>query len=221
MSDVLPFALAAALTPTGCLAGLLLLLSPRPTHNGGAFLTGWMLGIFISAIVMLRLGAEPSVVTAVEREPLLRPAIVLLAGLAMIVGGILGLRSQRKEAKEPRWLRTVDSFSPATSFGLGFVLGGLSPKLLFLTAAATMSLLLSGASRLLEFLGLVGYILVASLPILIPVLFVLHQRDRAFPRLAAWKAWLIFNQSRLLGAGSILMGLLLVAYAAGSVTQTS
>jgi hypothetical protein len=144
-----------------------------------------MLGIFISAIVMLRLGAEPSVVTAVGGLSSARRSISGRPGDDRRKDPRTSLATE--EVKEPRWLRTVDSFSPGTSFGLGFVLGGLSPKLLFLTAAATMSLLLSGASRLLEFLGLVGYILVASLPILIPVLFVLHQRDRAFPRLAAWK----------------------------------
>jgi len=110
-------------------------------------------------------------------------------------------------------MRRVDSFSPGHSLGLGFLLGGLSPKLLLLTGAAVVTLVTAGYDRLLRLLGLILYVLIASLPILIPVALVILQRDRASARLAAWKAWLIDHQSRVLGAGSILLGLLLVVSA--------
>jgi cytochrome c biogenesis protein CcdA len=215
-ADVLVFAVAAALTPTAILAGLLLLLTPRPRQNGAAFVSGWMLGIMLAALILLRLASPPSVTTQLEDQPLVRPGIVVLAGLAMIIGGVLGLRSQRRDVKEPAWLKRVDSFSPGASFGLGLVLGGLSPKLIFLTAAAVVTLVLYGTSPLEEFIGLIVYVLVASLPILIPVLFVFSRQESAVPRLAAWKTWLIAHQGRVMGAGSILLGLLLVGFAFGS-----
>jgi hypothetical protein len=216
LGEVLLFAAAAALTPTAILAGLLLLLTPRPRGNGGAYLVGWMAGLFVSAVILLRVGSDPALERAVSEDPILRPGIVFLAGLAMIVAGILGLRAGQSSPQEPGWLRRVDSFSPGLSFGLGFFLGALSPKLLLLTGATVVTLVSFSDSRLGRLLGLVVYVFVASIPILIPVGIVLRDSDSARPRLTSWKAWLVANQSRLLGGGSILIGLLLVASAAAA-----
>ena len=57
------------------------------------------------------------------------------------------------------------------------------------------------------------YIIIGSLPIAVPVVIVLTDQDRAPQRLGAWKSWFIQNQGRLLGGGSMLLGLLLTARA--------
>lgn len=219
--DLLLFAAAAALTPTAILAALLLLLTPRPRENGVAYLTGWMAGLFAAAAVLLALGSEPAIETTLTQTTTARPGIVFLAGLAMVVGGILGLRGGRVAAKEPAWLRRVDTFSPRMSFGLGALLGGLSPKLLLLTGAAVVTLIYTQDSPVRRLVGLLVYILVASIPILVPVVLVVRDPARAGLRLAGWKTWLIEHQGQVLGAGSILLGLMLVALALDSAAAAT
>ena len=102
LGEILPFALAAAPTPTAILAVLLLLLTPRARASGIAFLGGWALGLLFSAWILLRIGSEPGLLgTAVNEEALFRPLITFLAGLALIVSGSLGFRTARRATTEP------------------------------------------------------------------------------------------------------------------------
>jgi hypothetical protein len=218
LGDILFYAIAAALTPTAILVGLLLLLTPRPRLSGGAFLGGWLLGLCFSAFVLLRLAGSPPYDAVVRSEPLVRPVVILLAGLALVVSGLLGLLGRGQTPKEPAWLQRVGSVKPGHALGIGFGLAALSPKLILLTAATLVALILSGASPPQELAGVAVYILVASLPIAIPVAFVFVERERAPERLLSWKEWLIGHQGTLLGGGSIVLGLLLVARAYQVVT---
>jgi hypothetical protein len=212
IADVLPFALAAALTPTAILAGLLLLLTAKPRHAGGAYLGGWVLGLFLSATILLRLSSVPGN-TEVVRDPAFRTGAVLLAGLALLVTGVLTLRARWQPTREPPWMHRVYSLTPAHAAVLGFVLAALSPKILLLTAATVAGLFLAVESAPQVIVGLCVYVVIASLPIAVPVAIVFAEGERAPQRLLAWKEWLVRNQAGVLGGGAILLGLLLVGRA--------
>jgi hypothetical protein len=209
---VLPFALAAALTPTAILAGLLLLLTAKPRRAGAAYLSGWVIGLFLSAAVLLRLSSWPGV-AAIARDPVFRAGTMLLVGLALLVSGVLALRNRWQPTREPRWMARVYSLTPAHAAVLGFVLAALSPKLLLLTAATVATLFLTGESARQAVVGVCVYVGVASLPIAVPVVVVFAEGERAPQRLLAWKDWLVRNQAGVLGGGAILLGLLLVGRA--------
>jgi hypothetical protein len=211
MADVVPLAIAAALTPTAILIALLLLLTERPRGNGGAYLAGWTLGLVLSSAILTRLALAPGSLQSVgNREPWIRPGVSLLVGVAMIVSGALTMRAGSRFGGEPPWLHRVNSVRPPAAFGIGLLLAGLSPKVILLTGAAVATVILAGEA---ESRGLALYILIASLPIAIPVLIVFSDRTHAPERVASWKAWLIEHQGRLLGGGSILLGLILIARA--------
>lgn len=207
----MPLAIAAALTPTAILIALLLLLTERPRGNGGAYLVGWTLGLVLSAAILTRLLWAPGSVQSVgAREPWVRPGVSFLVGMAMIVSGALTIRAGARFGGEPAWLRRANSVQPPAAFGIGLLLAGLSPKLLLLTGAAVATVVMAGDT---ETQGLALYILIASLPIAIPVLIVFSDRAHAPERVASWKAWLIRHQGRLLGGGTILLGLILIVRA--------
>jgi hypothetical protein len=213
LGEVLPFAIAAALTPTAILAGLLLMLTQRPRRSGGAYLAGWTLGLLLSAFVLLRLGAAPAAGEVVLNEPLFRPGIILVAGIALLVSGALAIRGGRPKSREPAWMRRVHSLAPGHAFGIGFILAGLSPKILLLTAATVVALVFPQSPGSGEAVGLALYILIASLPIAVPVVIVFVEGERAPQRLQGWKEWLIRNQAGVLGGGAFLLGLLLIGRA--------
>jgi len=211
-ADLLPIALAAALTPTAILAVLLFLLSARPLAGGIAFLGGWIAGLMISAGVLYRLGTDP-VAQQVVRQPFFRPGILLLAGLGLLAVAGLALRGRSVPLREPAWLKRVDSLTPAHAAGLATALAGLSPKLLVLTAAAVATVILAGTGQASLVAGLGFYVLVASVPIAPPVLLLLTEGDRARLRIVHWKDWVTKNQGRILAWSSLLLGVLLVARA--------
>jgi hypothetical protein len=210
LAEILPFAVAA-LTLTAA-SPLLLLLTPRGRSSGTAFLGGWTLGLVLSAWILLRIGLEPRLLgTTINEDAIFRPLTTFLVGVTLIVSGLLALRAAGRLAAEPGWMRRVDTISPASAGGLALVLAGLSPKLLLLTAAAVVTLIAVGATGTLGALGIGLYVLIASLPIALPVVIVLADRERAPQRLATWKAWFLRNQGRIVGGGSIFFGILLVA----------
>jgi hypothetical protein len=213
IGDVLFFAVAAALTPTAILVGLLFLLTRSPRSAGGAYLGGWILGLLLSALVLMRLESLPAIGGLAPQDSVFRSGTLLLAGIALIVTGVMNMRSSRKAVAEPTWLRRVDSLSPAHAGGMGFLLAGLSPKLLILTAATVTALLVATETRSAQLAGLGLYVLIASLPIAVPVVVVLAEGERGSARIQAWKSWLFRNQGLILGGGGVMLGLLLVGRA--------
>ena len=135
-AEVVPLALATAVSPLPLLALLVVLLTARAVPNGLAFALGW-------AIALLAVGAVT--VALVGSGAGLDEQGVLVSALEVIVGfGILLLAVQQwkrrprggAEAVVPRWLQVADRCTPRRAFAIGAVLVLANPKNLALTVAA-------------------------------------------------------------------------------------
>jgi hypothetical protein len=135
IGGILPFAVAATLSPVPITAVILILLAGGARASGLTFAAGRVLGYaLVITVVILAAGAiqhphgrVPSVSGSIAR---------LVVGLAAICLGVWTLarrRPDRAAATTPRWTRVVQGITPIKSAGVGFALS-IGPQSILLLA---------------------------------------------------------------------------------------
>ena len=108
-------------------------------------------------------------------------------------------------------MASIDSLTPVKAGGLGALLSGLNPKNLTLSLAAGASLAQAGASGGEAAVGLLAFIIIASLSIAVPVAFYVFGGDRAAGVLEGWKGWLSAHNGAVMAALFLVFGVVLIS----------
>ncbi len=145
LGQLLPIAVAVAVSSVPITATILILLSPKRNRSAIPFLIGWVVGMAAVVVVAATRGQRPP-----RSDPLRAPQKAI--GIAQIIVGlallVVAVMAWRRAARAPadkgsRWLDRVDRMGPAAALGLAVALN-LRPKGLLLGAAAGLSI--AGAS---------------------------------------------------------------------------
>lgn len=219
IGEILPSAVAVAISPVPIIAVILMLFSRRAGANSLVFLAGWLLGLVAIGVIVLALGD----VSSSDGGESTGSGVFKLALGALFIG--MAARSWRKrpregeEARTPGWMGAIDDFSASKSFGIALVLSAGNPKNLGLTIAAASTIAAAELSSSEEVAVFALFLLIASSTVAGPVAYYAFARNRAQVTLDRVKAWLIAEDkvvmtvlllvigAKLLGDGiSILSG---------------
>ena len=134
--QLLPLALASALSTVTISATIFFLLSKTRTRSGLAFLTGTVIGTF-AAVTLATVAGQ-----ALPGRPRHHHEVVgkleLVTGIALVVLGLVSLARRHRvvnSARRPGWLHGISDVGPVPVFGIGLALN-LRPKAVLLAAAA-------------------------------------------------------------------------------------
>jgi hypothetical protein len=209
MLQLVPLALAAALSSVPITATIVILLSDGRGGSGLAFLTGTVLGTF--AAVALATAASH----ALPRRPRQHAAIVgkleVVIGIAMVVLGIVTLARRNLAAGggAPGWLEGMGSLGMLPVFGIGLALN-LRPKAVLLVAAAGLAI---SAPRLAfneRLLLSLFYTAVATCTVVVPIAATIVFPQRMEPRLLWSKRWITAHSTVASATITILVGTLVI-----------
>ena len=209
---VLPYAIGVAISPLPIIAVILVLFSARARVNGPAFLAGWVLGVAVVSVAVYLL-SDASDASTDDTTSDSVSWIKLLLGVWLVLLAVRKLRAQKSpEAQaQPKWMASIDSLTPVKAGGLGALLSGLNPKNLALSLAAGASLAQAGASGGEAAVGLLAFIIIASLSIAVPVAFYVFGGDRAAGVLEGWKGWLSAHNDAVMAALFLVFGVVLIS----------
>lgn len=209
--EVLPAAVAVALSPFPVVGVILVLGSPRARVSGPAYGLGWVLGLgaLTGLLAVLTDGADdPSGTTATG------------VGWAELVLGLvlLGLAAKAwrgrpgpgEEPSTPGWMAGIDGAGPGRALVLGAALGGANPKNVAFTLSAVASIAEVGATGTDAVLGLVAYVLLASLTVLGAVAYRLLLGDRAAAGLTVVRELMTVHNAAIVTVVLTLFGAKLV-----------
>jgi threonine/homoserine/homoserine lactone efflux protein len=208
IGEVLPLAIAAAISPFPIIGVVLMLVTPRARLNGPAFVVGWMVGLAAIGAIGL------SLATAAGSDDHGNPSSSADA-IQIVLGALLLAFAVREWRKRPRhgervampgWMSAVDEFSPAKAWAAGLVLSAVNPKNLLLTLAAATTIAatdLSGADQVIAYLV---YALVASIGVAVPVVIYWTMGSRSSEVLEGLKAWLAQNNATIMAVVFLLLG---------------
>jgi hypothetical protein len=211
LADVVPFAVATALSPLPLLALLVVLLTPRAVPNGLAFALGWaaaLLAVALLTLVVLEADAGFDGSGAVVRplEVAVGTGLVALAARQWV-------RRPRGDARhvDPRWLVVADRCTPPRAFALGGGLVLANPKNLALTVAAAGAVAGTSGTSHDRFWALVLFAVLGTAGLAVPLGLRLTLGPRAAGTLGRWRRWLVVHGTPAGCVVVALIGVLLVA----------
>jgi hypothetical protein len=214
MLELLPVALAAALTPTAVLAVILILFSHKARGNGIAFLAGWYLGLLILSWVIVAFLARLGFFSSLLGGQSLSAGIIVMLGLLLLLLAFQQWRTRPRAGAPvaaPAWFDRLNALGPGHSFGIGAALASLTPnKMILLTLAAAMIIGQTSPAPRASLAAYFFYATLGSIPVAIPVALFFSRGEGARATFMRWKDWLLRNNNALMAAVSLLIGLLLL-----------
>ena len=200
--------LAVALDPLPLTPFLIVLPSKHGTVKGAAFVFGWLVSLAaVVTITLLATGNNPPRPATVPSLASL--AIKIALGLVLVRIAIRHIRARgqpKPPKKPPKWQEHVDNMSPWFAMVLAPT---LQPWVLIGAGAATV--VQAKVSSWASFLALVGYCLLASSTYLTMEIYAVARPASSQALLARFRAWIDDHTDQAIIAGSLLIGLWLIA----------
>lgn len=220
LGDLLPLAVGIAISPIPIIACILMLFSVKARVNGPAFLVGWVVGIAVVTTVIVILTDTTNANDETGNGPSIGDVILLLLGLGAIALGIKQWRNRPKpgeEAAMPQWMAAIDGFAPGKAFVFGIVLSALNPKNLGLAIAAGVVIDGAVAAGGNEAAMIILFVVLASLSIAVPTIYMFVGGEAARRTLDGWKSWLAANNAAVMAVLFIVIGANLVGSGLDSI----
>lgn len=207
--DVLPMAIAIALSPFPVIPAIMLLLAPRAVAGGSAFLAGWIAGVTVAVVAMVVLS---TLVDLAYGAPTWAAWVRLVLGAALIGLGVAKWLQRRQAKKTPAWMASLNSASPGTAARLGVVLSLANPKILMLAAAAGVSI---GSAEPPPSTATVAgvvvvFVLISSVSVAAPLVAYLVAGERVATPLRGARDWLEANNSAVMAVVFVILGALVL-----------
>lgn len=212
LGNVLPLAVAVAIFPVPIIAVVLVLGSPRGTAKGLTFALAWLVGLgTVGTAVLLFAGALEA---SESGEPATWVNVVLLAlGVLLVVLAARQWRGRPRVGEEtpvPGWMSKIDELTTAKAAGAGFALSALNPKNVLLTVAAAVEIAERGLPAGEQAVVLVGFVLIASVGVLTPLVLTLALADRSHGLLDGLRGWMARYNAVIMSVLFLLIGAKLI-----------
>jgi threonine/homoserine/homoserine lactone efflux protein len=212
IGQVLSFGVGVALSPIPIIGVVLMLGTPRARSNGPAFIAGWVLGLAVVGTIVLL--ASSGADASEEGKPadwvnLLK----LVLGALVLLVALKQWRARPAEGEEPempKWMQTIDKFSPPKAAGLAVLLSGVNPKNLLLAVGAAAAIAQTGASSGQQAVALAVFILIGTLGPGAPVALYFALGERSKEILERLKAWMSRDNATIMAVLCLVIGAKLI-----------
>lgn len=209
LAELIPLALVVALSPLSIIPGVLVLQTARPRPTGLAFLAGWLLGL--TALTTIFLAVSGLLGGLGGKPPTWSSWLRVGIGAALIVFGVYRWLTRHSKPHQMPGTKHITEAGPGKAFVVGAVLTVANPKVLFMCAAAGLSV---GSAGLRVGSGLIAAVLLfvalAGCTVALPILAYSVSGDRLDPTLATVKVWMEKHNGALVAGILIVIGLLVL-----------
>ncbi len=210
LGELLPIAVAVALSSVPITATILILLSPKRNRSAIPFLIGWLVGL--AGVVLVATAGGNALPISSLRAPQKAIGIAqIILGFAVLVFAVIAWRrAARAPADKPnRWLDRVERMGPAAALALAFALN-LRPKGLLLGTAAGLSIAGASLNDTETAIVVAIYVGLASSTVIVPIVATLVSPVRMQPRLVLARDWLSHNSAHITVLVLVMVGFVIL-----------
>jgi threonine/homoserine/homoserine lactone efflux protein len=212
IGQVVSLGVGVALSPVPIIAVVLMLSTRRGRANGPAFIGGWLIGLSVVGAVVLVVssGADASE----SGEPASWVGV-----LKLVIGALLLLVAMRQwrgrprgdaEAALPKWMQTIDRFTPQRALAMGVALSAINPKNLLLTVGAATAIAQTDVATGEQAVALAVFVLIGTLGVGLPVAIYFFMGERATGILDDLKNWMGHHNAAIMAVICLVIGAKLI-----------
>jgi threonine/homoserine/homoserine lactone efflux protein len=216
--ELLPLAVAIAISITTIITTILMLLSPKAKRRTVGLLVGCVVGVGGAvALLALLAGMLPTQDSGGSRAA---AVINMVVGVLLVV---LALRQWRvrpargDQAELPRWMTEVDSMTPTKALVLGVLLSAVVPKNLLLALSAGVIVSEAGLSVGRASVVIVVFTVIATSTVAVPVVAHLVAPARMHGPFQRLREWLVENNVTIMGLLLLVIGLVMIGNSIASL----
>jgi hypothetical protein len=147
VGEILPYAMAVAISPIPIIAVVLTLLSPKAKAASVGLLAGWVAGIIVTVTLFILVSEILPEHRSDVSTPILGTIQIALGALFLFMA-IRQWRSRPKKGTEvtlPAWMQAIDKASVVSAAVIGFLLSAVNPVNLLMLVSAGLTI---GSSEL-------------------------------------------------------------------------
>jgi threonine/homoserine/homoserine lactone efflux protein len=207
MTEVIALALGIALSPFPVVPAILLLFTERPRPTSLAFLATWWVGI---AVPTATATAFAEAVNPTGASPTWLSWLRIVAGIALVAYGATKWRGRGAADDQPAWMRSLQDSTPRRAATLALLLSVANPKVVLLAVAAGLEIGSSGLTAAGDAVAVLGFTVLATMSVTVPVLAYALMGERVLPPLARAKDWLMTHNAAVMAVVLFLIGLVLI-----------
>lgn len=221
IGQILSYGVAVALSAFPIIGVVLMLATPRARSNGPALLLGWVLGLALVGTIVLLVsgGAGPSE----QGQPAgWVSALDLALGVLLLWVAVREWRGRPRGDEEvtlPKWLKTVDSFTPVKALAVGTALSAVNPKNLLLSIAAASAIARTDASAGAQAVALAVYVVLGALGPGAPLMLYFALKERSQRILDGLKLWMERHNTAIMAVICLLFAAKLVGNAISDLSS--
>jgi hypothetical protein len=208
LATLIPLALVVAISPLSVIPAVLVLQAPRPRPTSLAFLGGWLVGL--AALTAVFVASSDALGGLHNKPPAWASWTRVVLGLALIAFGIYQWLTRRSHTESPKWMRSFATLTPPRAVITGLVLVVVRVEVLTMCALAGLAI---GSGDL----GIAGdwvtggiFTAIAASSVAVPVLAYAAAGHRLDDPMTRLKEWMERNNSAMLAAILVLIGLMVL-----------
>jgi len=216
IGQILPLAVAVAVSSVPIMATILILLSPKRAQSAVPFLIGWFLGILVVVSLCALFAQAVPTPRSSRRADTTIGIIEMVIGFALIVIAVVAWRRARRNPTDamPKWLNAVGTFGPWAAFGVAFALN-VRPKGLLLAIAAGLALRAEDLTLGESAVAILIYTVIGCSTVAVPIIVTLADPKGMQPRLVSAKEWIGRNSGVVTALILLLIGVVIIGTGLG------
>ena len=212
IGGVLAFGVVAGLSPIPIIAVILMLTSARAKVNGPAFIVGWIVGLAAIGVIVLAIVGPSAADNAGQTDSGVGWLKVVLGVLLLNVARRQwqGRPREGEQPEMPKWMGTIDAFTPVKAAGTGVVFSALNPKNLILSVGAAAAVSETGIPGAEQAIAYAVYVLIATIGVGACVVIYFALGDRAPAVLEPLKGWMGRHNAVIMSILCLVIGAKLI-----------
>jgi Sap-like sulfolipid-1-addressing protein len=220
IGELLPLAVAIAISVTTIITTVLMLLSPKAKSRTVGLLVGCVVGVG-GAVAFFTLLADMLPTQDSGGSSPEASVIRMVVGVLLVV---LALRQWRgrparsgDRAELPKWMARVDSIMPGSALVLGLLLSAVVPKNLLLALSAGLIVGESGFSNGRAAVVIVVFTAIATSTVAVPVVAHLVAPARMRGPFERLREWLVENNVAIMVVLLLVIGVVMIGNSIASL----
>jgi threonine/homoserine/homoserine lactone efflux protein len=209
---MLPFAVGIAISPISIVAIVLMLGTDNAKSDSLSFLAGWIGAMAVAgAILLVVVGSGDPTENGAPAD--WSSTLKLVLGIVLLGLAVKQWRNRPRagdDAPMPKWMSSVEGFTPVKSAGLGVIVSVVNPKNLILIIAGATAISQTDVSGTDQAIVWAIFVVIATIGVAAPVVIYFAMGDKAAPILDDLKGWMARNNAAIMAVILVIIGVKLI-----------